>query len=516
MSEQWIEMTVYNKLKVAILTIMTAQTVSAITIDPIQVQSGSGDLLYAEMKFSNANPNDKVEVSLADTDDMIAVGASHKAPGHLNFYTRRSSDGSGVIVITSSRPMIDSELNVLLKIQEGNATHLQQVKTALTRNRPKPQLPMINTTGSEKVLMPQMIVSEKDIALNLPTSARYQSNLPQVTAPTINTSRPSGTTDLAITTHTSPPPLVISTVAPPPLSNTSTANTSQSWDSNANAAENASSTQKPVNTVAPTSQHANSSSSVNVIQQSPLIVPVKAPEPVHADKTNHTNTPATDSSQKPQEKTEQAKTQNKPAQPTDNKPTRPKAEQPKPANAVGNAGQKYVVQANESLWKIASKIARETHQSTPEVMRQIKENNANAFIQGDVNRIRRGTALNLAANYKATPKAKYQPSNTSSTAKKQSGSAKYRLDQAEMNLVADNEQTSAQGTARKNTQSNQTSTELSTKVMTSREKTVKLQKQITQLATALQQKNQRIQLLNARLAQLQSQLQQQNVNKPKS
>ena len=503
MSEQWIEMTVYNKLKVAILTIMTAQTVSAITIDPIQVQSGSGDLLYAEMKFSNANPNDKVEVSLADTDDMIAVGASHKAPGHLNFYTRRSSDGSGVIVITSSRPMIDSELNVLLKIQEGNATHLQQVKTALTRNRPKPQLPMINTTGSEKVLMPQMIVSEKDIALNLPTSARYQSNLPQVTAPTINTSRPSGTTDLAITTHTSPPPLVISTVAPPPLSNTSTANSSQSWESNANAAENANSTQKPVNTVAPTSQHANSTSSLNVIQQSPLIVPVKAPEPVHADKANNTNTPATDPSQKPQEKTEQAKTQNKP-------------EQPKSANAVGNAGQKYVVQANESLWKIASKIARETHQSTPEVMRQIKENNANAFIQGDVNRIRRGTALNLAANYKATPKAKYQPSNTSETAKKQSGSAKYRLDQAEMNLVADNEQTSAQGTARKNTQSNQTSTELSTKVMTSREKTVKLQKQITQLATALQQKNQRIQLLNARLAQLQSQLQQQNVNKPKS
>jgi prefoldin subunit 5 len=52
--------------------------------------------------------------------------------------------------------------------------------------------------------------------------------------------------------------------------------------------------------------------------------------------------------------------------------------------------------------------------------------------------------------------------------------------------------------------------------MTSREKTVKLQKNVTQLASALQEKNQRIQLLNARLAQLQQQLQQQNVKKPNS
>ena len=49
--------------------------------------------------------------------------------------------------------------------------------------------------------------------------------------------------------------------------------------------------------------------------------------------------------------------------------------------------------------------------------------------------------------------------------------------------------------------------------MTSREKTVKLQKNVSELALALQQKDQRIQLLNARLAQLQQQLQQQNRSK---
>ncbi len=42
--------------------------------------------------------------------------------------------------------------------------------------------------------------------------------------------------------------------------------------------------------------------------------------------------------------------------------------------------------------------------------------------------------------------------------------------------------------------------------MTSREKTVKLQRNVTQLEIALNQKDHRIQLLNARLAQLQQQL----------
>ena len=176
----------------------------------------------------------------------------------------------------------------------------------------------------------------------------------------------------------------------------------------------------------------------------------------------------------------------------------------------------HVVQANESLWTIASRIAAETQQSIPEVMKQIKENNANAFIQGDINRIRRGAALNLAVSYKQTPQVKYKTPTAPITTRKQSGSAKYRLDQAEMSLIADNEQNSPQGSAKKNTQVNQTNTELSTKVMTSREKTVKLQRNVTQLASALQEKNRRIQLLNARLAQLQQQLQQQNAKQPKS
>ncbi len=45
-------MTVYNKLKIAILTILATQTIHAITLEPLQVMSAPGDLLYAEMNFS--------------------------------------------------------------------------------------------------------------------------------------------------------------------------------------------------------------------------------------------------------------------------------------------------------------------------------------------------------------------------------------------------------------------------------------------------------------------------------
>jgi len=52
---------------------------------------------------------------------------------------------------------------------------------------------------------------------------------------------------------------------------------------------------------------------------------------------------------------------------------------------------------NESLWKIAQKIAVHTQQNTAKVMQQIKRNNKHAFIQGDSNRLRLGAKLQFSA-----------------------------------------------------------------------------------------------------------------------
>ena len=494
-------MTVYNKLKIAILAIMTSQAVSAITIDPIQVQSGSGDLLYAEMKFSNANPNEKIEVGLADADDIQNIGISTQAPGHLNFYTRRSGDGTGVIVITSSRPIVESELNILLKVKEGSATHIQQVKAPLTRGRNNVPAPMSNALVKEKPLTPQIIVSEKDIALNLPTSTQYHVTTPEVVTQPAMAAKATTTTDSAGT-------LAINVIAPPALKTeqkTTTVATTTPPTTTSNHLQ--SSAQKTPQTTTVT------------VQQVPQ--PPAEEAPVQSAKAQ--TSPAKSDEQKAEsQKLKDSKAKTKQAKSNESRIEKSKAESQKAlkqekANKASDKQPKHIVQANESLWKIASRIAAETNQSVPEVMRQIKANNANAFIQGDINRIRRGAALNLAASYRQIPQSKNKVATTApEIAKKQSGSAKYRLDQAEMSLVADNEHPATQSQGKQNTQLNQTTTELSTKVMTSREKTVKLQKNVNQLAAGLQQKNQRIQLLNAQLAQLQQQLQQQNAKKPNS
>lgn len=475
-------MTVYNKLKIAILAIIASQSVSAIQLDPIQIQSGSGDLLYAEMKFSNSNPNEKIDVNLATTEDMINLRASHQAPGHLNFFTRRSSDGSGVIVITSTRPIIEPELNILLKIQEGSATHIQQVKANLTRTK-SAATPMA-MPSNEKSLTPQVIVSEKDIALNLPEStliksASTENNATKTT--TVTTASPSSTVT----------PLAISTV-PLPILNTSP-NTTAVNTNTTTTIQNTPITAKE-NTASPSTQITQTVNTNHARED--------------ADATRAAflkqHSAITPKAEIAQQKSEQ-KLQPEPA--TGQNQNKQNSNATQQAKAAVASKEIYKVQANESLWSIASKIAAKTKRSVPEVMRELQANNPQAFIQGDPNRLRQGIALNLA---QPMPNAqqKFKPAPPT-TQQAPSGKTRYRLNQAEMSIVVDQKSSQTSSTTHTNRLDKTTSAELSTKVMTAREKTVKLQNDVTQLNSALNEKNNRIQLLNARLAQIQQQLQQQ-------
>lgn len=449
-------MTVYNKLKIAILAIIASQSVSAIQIDPIQIQSGSGDLLYAEMKFSNSNPNEKIDVDLASAEDMVDLRLSHQPSGHLNFFTRRSGDGNGVIVITSSRPFIEPELNILIRVKEGSATHIQQVKASLTRT--KTPAASQNITANEKALTPQMIVSEKEIALSLPESASQQVVATEITSSNSVTGKSSDGNNLAIS----------ATSLPELKNNQITLNTQTSATTNTILKENAEATKAAFLKYHPNAQVKEQAASA-----------VQKP-PQNTQKPTQTN----------------VNTQQKPAQQTRT-----------------NKGS-YTVQANESLWSIANKIAAKTGRNVADVMRELQADNQNAFIQGDPNRIRQGIALNLSQALPANPQQKFKPAQPT-TEQKPSAKTKYRLNQAEMSIVADQKKTTNLATEQKNSQQNPTSAELSTKVMTAREKTVKLQNNVTQLSLALNQKNNRIQLLNARLAQIQQQLQQADAKKPK-
>lgn len=452
-------MTAYNKLKIAIFTIMSSPCVYAITLDPIQIQSAPGELLYAEMNFQQADPNTPLQVSLATQEDLNGLGVTHQPPGNLNFYTRQNGQGTGVIVITSSRPIIDPELNIVVKVSEGNATRLQHIKTVL-----KPS-PIKKAAANETPLSPQFIVNEKDIALNLPESTRYT---------------PAETSTPVAETTANERNLNISTGTAPALNNSAPA------------------TPFTEKTATQASQQ-----TIAAMSNEPSAVKKQPAASLKQSSDNQTTTVKKAAQPKPaQQKNILSK----------NTPKKQKISTYKGPAPTG----KYVVQRNESLWTIANRIAAQTKQPVAKVMRDIQAQNRHAFIQGDVNRLRQGISLNLTtAN---TAKASHTKSKSSETnlAKASSGRAKYRLQQAEMSIVAENSPNSTHGSAKKSTQQGQNNTELAVKVMTTRKKTVTLQRNVTKLNQTLSLKDQRIQLLNARLAELQQQLKaQQQTHKQK-
>ncbi|MEB7641416.1 hypothetical protein [Acinetobacter pittii] len=452
-------MTVYNKLKIAIFTIMSSPSLYAITLDPIQIQSAPGDLLYAEMNFQQADPNATLQVSLATSEDLSTLGVSHQPPGNLNFYTRQNGQGSGVIVITSSRPILDPELNIVVKISEGSATRLQHIKTLI-----KPSS-IRKTENNESTLSPQFIINEKDIALNLPESTRYASPTSALTTNNSNNEH-----SLNISSGTAP------------ALNTNSSNT------------------------------LSANSSTQVAQQ---VTTATAPNQTVIENQIKPTPPKTDTNDSPKTPIKNLISQKKSPskKPLNQNPAKKQSLSSYKGPATSG---KYVVQRNESLWSIANRIAAQTKQPVAKVMHDIQTQNQHAFIQGDVNRLRQGIALNLAHTPTAKPQQNKSKTDITHTAKSTSGKAKYRLQQAEMSIVAENSQNSSHGSAKKSTQQSQNNTELAVKVMTTREKTVTLQRNVTKLNQTLRLKDQRIQLLNARLAELQQQLQaQQQAHKQK-
>ncbi|ANF80977.1 hypothetical protein A3K93_01425 [Acinetobacter sp. NCu2D-2] len=560
-------MTAYNKLKIAILATIATQTSFAINVDPVQIQSAPGELLYAEINFRQSNSQIPVEVSLASPDDLASIGAMHQPPGHLNFYTRRNGNGTGVITITSSRPMTDRELNIIIKIKEGNAAHLQHIRKPLQAKKETTQL---TASQNERPLKPIVVVSEKDIGLNLPVSTQYSapkpvvalekplavkkiappmlsaSSIPKQVTPAISTAIPTATQTATTPSPTQSTPKAVTVPRPQPIVATTVS--------------------KPVPTVVPTPvekipTQTEAKIKADIEKQITNSVP-----PVKMQDKQHTATPPTPSVEKITTQTEKPQTTKiadvkepaiesvqaiekptpipsqatVPASPVHNfapqtesldplvrkykeqqaQLTQQKTIQPSPIQKIehspvqaSTASANYVVQSNESLWKIAERVAQAEKKSVNEVMQSIKKNNEHAFIGGDANRLRKGASLNLTASTTNNKAQKITPSELKTQKATTPTKTKYRLNQAEMSLVAENQSHSKTLSANHNTLQDQSKNKLSLKIMTAREKTVKLQRNVTESELALNQKDHRIQLLNARLARLEQQLKAQQADK---
>ena len=494
-------MTIYNKLKIAILTILSSQHLYAITLDPLQIQSAPGELLYAEMSFHQADANSKLDVSLATPEDLMMLGATHQPPAALNFFTRRNNKGEGVIVITSSRPMTDAELNIIVKIQENGATHLKHIRQPI---RKKTQIAAAKSSN-EKTLAPKYIVSEKDIALNLPESTRYNANSATNSKETNLKQEKLLNAPFALPPALNIPeskaPVVTAISVAPPAKTEQTTTIQVASNTQATTPKILSTEQKPAT---PTiKQEVQQAAVVQAANAQPANENIPAEKPIQNTENKLV--------EKKQDTMAEYQAKNK------EQPIKQPPPQSTPSAASGeNSQQQYLVRRNESLWSIAQRIAGQTQQPVYKVMNQIKAQNEHAFVGGNANRLRQGAHLNF--NLGTVPSHK-NPSTNQMAAQTAhgvpAGKAKYRLQQAEMTLIAESNQDSSTGSAKKDTQQQKTSADLSLKVMTAREKTVTLQRNVTQLELALRGKEHRIQLLNARLAELQEQLKaQQKTKKP--
>ena len=494
-------MTIYNKLKIAILTILSSQHLYAITLDPLQIQSAPGELLYAEMSFHQADANSKLDVSLATPEDLMMLGAIHQPPAALNFFTRRNNKGEGVIVITSSRPMTDAELNIIVKIQENGAVHLKHIRQPI---RQKTQIAAAKSSN-EKTLAPKYIVSEKDIALNLPESTRYNANSATNSKETNLKQEKLLNAPFALPPALNIPeskaPVVTAISVAPPAKAEQTTTIQAASNTQATTPKILSTAQKPAT---PTiKQEVQQAAVVQAANAQPANENIPAEKPIQNTENKLV--------EKKQDTMAEYQAKNK------EQPIKQPPPQSTPSAASGeNSQQQHLVRRNESLWSIAQRIAGQTQQPVYKVMNQIKAQNEHAFVGGNANRLRQGAHLNF--NLGTVPSHK-NPSTNQMAAQTAhgvpAGKAKYRLQQAEMTLIAESNQDSSTGSAKKDTQQQKTSADLSLKVMTAREKTVTLQRNVTQLELALRGKEHRIQLLNARLAELQEQLKaQQKTKKP--
>lgn len=423
---------VVSRLKLILLCCCLSQPLHALYLEPIDIQSSPGELLYAEIPFGHAIPEQPLRVGLASEQDLNQLGVVHTPPGHLSFFVRKSGQNNGVITITSTRPIVDPKLNVVVRVQQGAMVILKHVQSKLAVLKASHQ-------KQEKTLTPIKIVSEKDINLNLASTQ-------------------------ATTTHSTERRLQVKNQAPPPML--------QGSSLSGLLDQQATQTLTTADTVSNTSS------------DTLLVIQTTQPPPMQTSlEQTATHTP------------DQAVNSN------------PKAEQ-----SVSHI-KKYTVGANDSLWKISALLAKQYKKSVAGFMQHLEEHNQHAFIAGDRNRLRRGAVLNFDIDPILPQQKSIATKDLPVVASKQSGKAKYRLNEAQMSLVAEKRADSAQASAKKTTQTSKSSEQLALKVMTSREKSVKLQKTVTHLDQTLKHKDHRIQVLNTRLAQLQQQFKAQQVQK---
>lgn len=481
-----------HNLSTVCIGLMLPCFAQALVISPVKIDSSQGDPLYAEIPFYYAESKTPIQVSLAQTLDMNSEFTGNTSSVY-NFYVRQNDEGSGVIVITSNRPIQETNIDLVLRINDGNQTRIQQIKTTLPS-----RIDRMKASLNAMPLTPQKINSEKEIALNLPESSSPITTQIPVTS----------------TTKTTEQLLTIKKAEPPAMQMTASAHIQN----------------KALNLSEPAGQNLNPTSHLNIVTQ-------------FRDTQPQTSTVNSTSTQQVLNPTSQIQTQaaveaksqaikpivpnldshqtvkNDQTKATHRNLTTPEKRLATPQNAqkVANLQKEtkttqHTVQAKESLWSIAANIAQQNQLPIYSVMQQIQKQNEHAFIGGQAGRLRQGAILSLPEHFDV---AAVNPKNAQNTKQRQNPKTESadnpkqhnvasKQSQAHMSIVA-NEQGKLQGSQRGHTQ-DKTAHELTVKLQTARRQAVNMQKNVRQLDQTVQGKEQRIALMNARLAEIEKQL----------
>lgn len=514
-----------NRLTFALLAAMAVQNTHAISLQPIDVLSSPGELLYAEIRFTGANTSESINVSAASTADLASLGISENlSTEHLNFYSRSNNYGDGVITITSNRPLTEQELNVVIKINQGNSTRLQHVRTPLKATLTKEQI-----ANNERSLVPT-VVSEKDFDLNLAEATGATSTQAETKAP--ETKKSTVTPPVVSVAQANKP----TTAQAQPVEETKA--TTKPTTAQAQPVAQPKVNDKPTTTQAQSVAESKASNKPTTVQAKPVTEPKTNTQP--ATQPTLAQASANVLNEQAEYKSDYLIIQRTITLPNGQKvsadslrtqPLEPVQQAQQPTQTQLEVAQQptqrqHVVQKNDNLWSIAQAIAVQTSQPIGQVMKQIHRDNPTAFTRGDISRLRQGVTLNIvvapsteiANDAKPASKAKTPAQQTAKPANKptakpvnkpqtaQTQPAKPKTSQAQLSIVADSKQDSAHGSAKAGNGKNTSSANLNKKVMQAREQTVNTQRNVSNLVGDLKAKEQKLKIINARLAQLQQQL----------
>lgn len=469
------------------VSLLIPSLTQALTLAPAKIDSSQGEPLYAEIPFFHAQSQSPIQVSIAQPFEYGRPEAFGEAQfSHINFYVRQNEHGNGVIVITSSRPIQESNLDLMLKIKDGAQVRLQHMQSKLPSRIERLQKSLHAT-----MLTPQIINNAQDIALNLP-----------ITKSNTNTSIEK--------------PLAVQYATPPDLGQKQPFTVPRL---NIDREEIQAVTQQ----LAPETHQPRASIPVVIVaEQTAASVTAKksleqlsSPSALSSDNTNHSSPNLTISISRRNAAGELLGSHTigepLPALP----PIQAKAETlaaPKEASSSAETTVQHKVQANESLWSIAQSVATSQNISLQQAMQQIQNNNPHAFINGNANRLKQGAVLNINHAFQAkqkptttNPKANNITPPANHTATAQKDRQPIQTD-AHMSIVANNKG-NVQGSD-KNSSGQKERHELTVQLKSQRENTLGLQNNIRQLDQKLKEKEQRLALINARLAELEQQLKQ--------